>query len=119
MANCPTAVEGASVKLTNTADGVDIAITASDLGTQQRIRELSNAQAQMGDPGPAERQHTGLHGGPGKLGHCPVLHDATVVTATTSDGGATLHVKALDPARVKPLQDETAARVAANGARQP
>jgi hypothetical protein len=112
MANCPTAVTSAATKVIDTPDGVDVVITATKPDAQERIRTLSNAQAEMGEPPFSDHQHTGLHGGPGWLGHCPIIHDETVVTVTTNEVGATLHIRALDSNRVKSLQDETAARAA-------
>jgi TusA-related sulfurtransferase len=112
MANCPTAVTSASTKVVDTPDGVDVVITATEPAAQERIRTLSNAQTEMGEPPVSDHQHTGLHGGPGWLGHCPIIHGDTVVTVTTNDTGATLHIRALDSNRVKSLQDETAARAA-------
>lgn len=113
MANCPNAVAGATTRVVDTADGVEVQISAADVTAKQRIRELSEVQAQQSEPVRSAPEHSGLHGGPGSIGHCPILHEGTRVTMTVTDAGATLHVAALEPARVKALQDETAARAAA------
>jgi hypothetical protein len=112
MRNCPSAVAGATTNLTNTPDGVDLQITASDPTVQQQVIELANIQAHMGKPNRSETEHTGMHGGPGDVGYCPIIHTATTVTFTQITGGAVIHVRAAVPADVPRLQAMVADRVA-------
>jgi DNA replication initiation complex subunit (GINS family) len=111
MANCPSAILGSTTTVADAPDGVILSITTTDPETRQRVRQLATLQANQGDPTPTEARHTGLHGGPGIEGHCPVIHDGTVVTATPTDNGVDIHVATTSPDRVQMLQSETRVRV--------
>lgn len=117
MRNCPNALAGTATKLTNTPDGVDLTITASDPAIQQQIVELAIVQAHMGHPNKSEMEHTGMHGGPGDIGYCPIIHIATTVTSTQIAGGAVIHIHAAVPEDVSHLQATIAGRVARLAAR--
>jgi hypothetical protein len=112
MANCPTAVKGAVTRSVNTEFGVDLTITSDDPVSQRRIVELAARHEQMGDPDGAIPRHTGRHGGPGGLGHCPVFHDSTTVTFTRLRRGAVIHLRALLPTDVPRVQGIVAERLA-------
>ncbi|HEX8114356.1 MAG TPA: hypothetical protein VF516_41785 [Kofleriaceae bacterium] len=112
MANCPTAVQGAVTRAVNTEFGVDLTITADDPVSQRRIVELAARHEQMGDPDGAIPPHTGRHGGPGGIGHCPVFHDSTTVTFTKLRRGAVIHLRALLPSDVTRVQAIVADRLA-------
>lgn len=112
MRNCPTAVPGAVTRAVNTPYGVDLTITATELASQRRIVELAGIHERMGDPDGSAIRHTGLHGGPGTLGYCPVIHDATTVTFTRLRKGVVLHLRALLPADVARVQAIVADRLA-------
>jgi len=117
MQNCPNALAGAATNLSNTPDGVDLAITAIDPAIQQQIVQLAMVQAHMGHSNKSEMEHTGMHGGPGDIGFCPIVHTATTVTFTQVAGGAVIHVRAAAPQDVPHLQATTASRVARLAAR--
>ena len=112
MTNCPTAVPGATTHAVNTEFGVELTITAEDPAAQRRIADLAARQERMGDPDGSAPQHTGLHGGPGRLGHCPVIHDATTVTFTRLRRGVVIHLRALLPSDVARVQALVADRIA-------
>lgn len=112
MRNCPTAVPGANVTSTHSEFGVEIEVTAPDPASQRRIIELAAMHERMGDPDGLTRQHTGLHGGPGGLGRCPVIHSATTVRFTRIRKGAVIHVHALVPEDVARVQVIVAERLA-------
>jgi len=112
MRNCPTAVSGANVTSTHSEFGVEIEVTAPDPASQRRIIELAAMHERMGDPEGLTRQHTGLHGGPGGLGRCPVIHSATTVRFTRIRKGAVIHVQALVPEDVARVQAIVAERLA-------
>jgi hypothetical protein len=112
MANCPTAVNGATTRAVNTESGVDLTITADDPVSQRRIVELAARHEQIGDPDGATPLHTGRHGGPGGIGHCPVIHDSTTVTFTRLRRGAVIHLRALLPSDVGRVQALVADRLA-------
>jgi hypothetical protein len=74
--------------------------------------ELAAMHERMGDPDGSTRQHTGLHGGPGGLGRCPVIHSGTTVRFTRIRKGAVIHVHALVPEDVARVQAIVAERLA-------
>lgn len=117
MRNCPSALAGATTRLTNTANGVDLEITASAPAVQQQIVELAKLHEQMGPPRSSEVEHTGKHGGPGNIGHCPVIHTGTTVTFDRLAGGAVIHVVAMAPEDVLHVQTTVADRLARLAAR--
>jgi hypothetical protein len=112
MRNCPTAVAGATTEAANTTFGVDLTITAAEPTSQRRILELAALHERMGDPDGSAPQHTGLHGGPGSFGRCPVIHTAATVTFTRLRKGAVIHVRALLPEDVVRIQALVADRLA-------
>jgi hypothetical protein len=112
MANCPSAILGSTTTVADAPDGVTLTITATEPAARQRVRDLATLQATQGDPTATEARHTGRHGGPGIEGHCPIIHEGTVVTATPTDDGVAIHVATTTPDRVQMLQAETRERVA-------
>lgn len=111
MENCPSAVPGAHTAVLDVDGGVELHITAPDAEGQADVRETALLHAQMGAPTGEHGMHTGDHGGPGRSGHCPILHDGTQVSVGTMDGGAKITVIAIDPARVDAIRAETRDRV--------
>lgn len=114
MRNCPTAITGATTRATNTPSGVDLTITVNDPLGQRRLVELAAIHEGMGDPENPAQRHTGRHGGPGTLGRCPVIHDATTVTFTRLRKGVVIHLRALLPSDVARVQTIVAERLAAS-----
>jgi TusA-related sulfurtransferase len=110
MRNCPSALPGAATRVVDTKDGVDLEITATDPAVQQQIVELAIIHAHLGLPNSAEPAHSGMHGGRGDIGYCPILHVGTQVTFQRRAGGAVIHVHALAPAAVPQLQRAIAER---------
>jgi hypothetical protein len=111
MMNCPSAVEGARTRLRMTPDGVDVIVTAGDPGAQVEIVKLADFHARQ-DRFSEWPEHTGFHGGPGTIGHCPIVHDGTRVSLSPMLRGVVVHVTALTPDRVKAVQNETTERLA-------
>jgi hypothetical protein len=112
MLNCPSAVDGARTELRPTATGIDVIVTANTPDATAEIARLAAyhaAQDQLSEWPP----HTGFHGGPATIGHCPVVHEGTRISSTRVQDGAVLHVTALRPDRIRSVQDETAQRLAA------
>jgi len=117
MRNCPSALAGAETRVTNTADGVDLEITASEPAIQRQIVDLASLHQRMGLPDTSEIEHTGKHGGPGTIGHCPILHTGTTVTFDRLARGAVIHVVAMAPDEVQRVQTTVADRLARLAAR--
>ena len=113
MRNCPSAVAGAKTVVTPTADGVDITITVDNPTARQRIVDLARWHGVMTEPIFGIPPHTGMHGGPGTIGFCPIIHNKTTVTAEEIEKGARIHVHAVDPAMAPRLQQITMMRLQA------
>jgi hypothetical protein len=113
MLRCPSAVEGAVTRLDGTARGVDLTITAVDPEARREVVTLAQVHAAMRAPNLEKPIHEGEHGGPGTIGHCPVIHVGTNVTYEEIAGGALIHVVAVDPADVPRVQQLAVERAAA------
>jgi TusA-related sulfurtransferase len=110
MANCPSAVPTARTTVRTLEDGVELLVTAREPHAQEDIRELAREHTRMGDPRSVVPEHTGMHGGPGTIGHCPIIHDDTIVTAVAVVDGVRIQVRARRSERIGALQRETLAR---------
>jgi len=112
MRNCPSALVGARTRIVETKDGVDLVITASDPVVRRQIVDLAIVHAHLGHPNSSEIAHSGMHGGPGTIGYCPIIHVGTTVTFRRRSDGAVIHVHALVPKTVPQIQKAIADRVA-------
>ena len=110
MANCPSALPGASTTVKDTADGVELQITTNDPAVQQRLVKLAKFHAMLQFPNWFVKPHSGLGGGPSTIGYCPIVHQDTLLTYAPIANGVTIHV-ATAPDKVSALQRETHARV--------
>lgn len=110
MMNCPSAVTGATTRVERTPDGVDVIVVAAEAGDREYVRELAEYHAHLGAPSTDRGEHSGFHGGPGRIGHCPIIHYRTQVTYSSISEGAIIHVKARSPMEVEQLQQETEQR---------
>lgn len=117
MRNCPSALAGATTRVIDTKDGVDLEITAPDPVVQRQIVELAIVHEHLGRPNPAEAAHNGLHGGPGTIGSCPVIHVGTTVTYRQLSDGAVIHIHVLSPEVIPEIQRAITDRVALLAAR--
>ena len=113
MHRCPSAVPAAITKVTAVDDGVELTITSTDLTSQHDIVALAGFQSRIGEAWWFLPQHSELHGGPGNIGFCPIIHRNTDVSVTPIPDGVRIHVKARAAADVKPLQDATSTRLRA------
>lgn len=111
MRNCPSGVTTAETVSSATVDGVDLTITSKDAAARQDILERAQLQARQPDPFWFFPEHSGLHGGPGTLGRCPIIHANTNVTYVELADGVRIHVAARDPSAVAQLQQATEARM--------
>jgi hypothetical protein len=113
MQNCPSAVASARTTASPTVRGIDLTITSSDPDAQRRIETLAQLHASQREPIWLMPEHTAMHGGPGTIGHCPIIHANTTVTAEPIAGGVRVHVVANAREDVPLLQRATEARVRA------
>ena len=113
MRNCPSAVATAKTVATPTPDGVDVTITSDDPAARRQIVELARWHAVVGEPIWGMPPHTGMHGGPGTIGVCPIIHAKTIVTSEEIPAGVRIHVHAIDPTMAPRLQQITQLRVQA------
>ncbi len=113
MRNCPSAVPTATTRAVRTKDGVDVVVTSADPEAGRKIAELAQQQDDYSNPRWFVPQHSGLHGGPGTTGYCPIIHQGTIVTSKTLANGARIHVAARSPLQLVLLQHATEERVRA------
>ncbi len=113
MRNCPSAVPSAVTTVTETTTGVDLVITAPDPDGRAKLASLARTQATLGDPRWFFPQHSGMHGGPGGQGFCPIIHANTTVTWEPIAEGVRIHIVARGTDQVTALQRATEARVRA------
>lgn len=111
MGNCPSAVTGSVTSMKVIAGGVELDITADDLDAAREIVDRANRHSAAGGPADGAAMHSGGHGGPGDIGHCPVVHKDTTVTVTEIGGGVRITVLAVDPAQAPALERETRERI--------
>jgi TusA-related sulfurtransferase len=115
MSHCPSAVQGATTALKNTADGVSVVVTAKGDDAVKAIRDRAKHLAEIAndaDAGAAEPPHTGEGGGGGGVGRCPVVVKATTLKVKDVPGGSQVDVKAKSSADVQKLQAEAKERAA-------
>jgi hypothetical protein len=94
MSNCPSAVPGARTSMVFTDDGIALSISATTAEAQKEIRRRAHLHASMSAPS-GRGLHSGGHGGPGRIGYCPIIHDGrTVVTAIDTRTGAMVRMRA-------------------------
>lgn len=110
MANCPSAVPDTVTNVVDAPDGVFISVTAAADSARERIYSLARVHAYINGPDGAAPEHSGLHGGPADIGHCPIIHVATAVSFKNIPGGVQFYVRALDKRDVTQLRVDTRAR---------
>jgi TusA-related sulfurtransferase len=114
MANCPSAVVGASTKLEEIADGVVLTVTAHDEWARLEIRRRAQHQGEASlQPERGSIEHTGLGTGTGRFGFCPGMLEGTTVDADLLPDGARLTIHADRPGQIKRLQRTTRDRLQA------
>jgi TusA-related sulfurtransferase len=113
MRNCPSAVPSAKTTLARTAQGVELTITSDDEAARDRILALAQWHSTQREPIWGMPAHTGMHGGPGAVGFCPIIHVKTTVTHAEIPQGVRIRVTADTPSMVTFLQDATELRVRA------
>jgi hypothetical protein len=111
MANCPSALSSAVTHVSDIPEGVAVAVTVSDPESHRRLLALADRHARIGDA-EGMPEHSGLHGGPGDIGHCPIIHFGTQVTFSQIPHGVRFYVRALGGVDVVALRGETRVRVA-------
>ncbi|HSN27535.1 MAG TPA: hypothetical protein VLT45_14680 [Kofleriaceae bacterium] len=111
MKNCPSAVATADTQPIRTRRGIDLAITSNDPVAQRAIVAAAETQTRLREHRWFMLPHTGLHGGPGTIGHCPVIHAQTYVNYEPIARGVLIHVIARDPNQVTTLQEATLSRI--------
>lgn len=111
MRNCPSAVPSAKTTAIQTDKGVDILITSPEADARKHILALAELQSSQREPNPYLPGHNGMHGGPGTIGRCPIIHANTTVTMTPIPDGVRMHVRANAKEDVARLQQATEKRV--------
>ncbi len=105
MSNCPSSVRSAITEISDIPDGVAVTIVLWDRRDLDDLMKLSRLQAQQGEP--SGEHHTGLHGGSGGTGHCPIIHVGTTVELQPVTDGVRFEVHALPGNDVAELRRDT------------
>lgn len=108
MANCPTAVAGATVAIKDVEGGVEVTVTGKDDAMMASIRDRTKklAAADRGSPdGGAKHDHSGSGGG--TTGRCTIIMRNTDIVTADVDKGSKITVKAKDKAEVDWVRRET------------
>ena len=109
MANCPTAVAGATVAIKDVEGGVEVTVTGKDDATMATIRErtkkLAAADRSGPDGGAGKHDHSGSGGG--TTGRCTIIMRNTDITTADIDKGSKITVKAKDKAEIDWVRRET------------
>ncbi len=111
MANCPSALPTAITRVEDVPGGVALLITSPEPETQQVLRLLADRHERAGKPQGPSSTHTGMHGGPGTIGHCPIVHIGTHVSYVGIADGVRVEVRILPGHDVDALRREIYARV--------
>lgn len=111
MHNCPSAVPSAKTSAVPTERGVDVVITAPEPEARQRILALAELHASQREPVAMLGEHNGMHGGPGTVGRCPIIHANTTLELDPIPDGVRIHVTANDKDDIQALQKATEKRV--------
>jgi hypothetical protein len=113
MRNCPSAVEGVKTRATPTSKGIDLEITSDDPAAVREVVSRAELQTTLHGPYWFVPAHTGMHGGPGDIGHCPVIHANTDITYNQFGNGVRVHILARDKSQIPALQQAVQARTQA------
>jgi len=112
MANCPSALPSAITSVEDIDDGIAVTIKVTNPMWRDRLLELAHVHARIGGPESSVAEHTGRHGGPGVIGHCPILHAGTRVSFEPIPDGVRFSVFALPGRDLAGLRRETRERAA-------
>ena len=111
MANCPTAVSGATVAIKDVEGGVEVTVTGKDELTTSTIRERAKKLAAVDrGAGDAGAKHDRSGSGGGTTGRCTIIMRGTDLAIADAPGGSKITVKAKDKAEVDWVRRETKER---------
>lgn len=109
MANCPTAVAGATVAIKDVEGGVEVTVTGKDdamaAAIRERTKKLAAADRGTPDGGAGKHDHSGSGGG--TTGRCTIIMRNTDITTADADKGSKITVRAKDKAEVDWVRRET------------
>ena len=113
MHNCPSAVPGTKTRATPRDFGVDLEITSDDPAAVREIVARAELHRSFHSSYWFMPAHSGMHGGSGSIGHCPVIHANTDITYNGMGNGVRIHILARDKAQISVLQQAVQARTRA------
>jgi hypothetical protein len=113
MANCPSAVPGATTRAVVLDDGVAVEVTASDSAQITAIRDRAHRQAAVAHHPQGLPPHLGIGSDTGEIGYCPVVLIDTEVKAEDLPKGARITVRPKDKVNVPAVQKLTEERISA------
>ena len=119
MENCPSAVQGAVTRVTNTKEGVVVTVTAKDARGEREVRRRAQIQEEVSaQPARGAIEHTGTGTGSGRYGFCPGAMRNTRLEARDVPGGSQMTVRAAQASDVTKLQQRSHERAEALRVRQ-
>lgn len=110
MANCPSAIDGATTTVKELKDGVEVTVVGKGDEAQKTIRERAKAVVAAAKLEAQKVTHKGDGSGGGGFGRCPVVLKETKVESKDVPGGVVFTVKPEKPAGLAELKKETAER---------
>ncbi len=110
--NCPSVLPSAITEISDIPGGVAVTVILWDPREQDQLLTLARLQERIGEPTSNFTGHSGLHGGAGNLGHCPIIHNRTTVRFTAVTDGVRFDVLALPGSDVAVLRQNTRHRAA-------
>ena len=111
MANCPSAVQGATTTVKEAAGAMELTVTAKDEAATKDIRDRAKKILEAAKADPTDVKHTGDGKGGGGLGRCPIILKDTTVTAKDAPGGSVFTVKPAKPGDLAGLVKEAKERI--------
>ena len=112
MANCPSALPTTATRIEDVPGGVSVTVTSPNPDIQHALHALAALHERIGSPQGPSYDHTGMHGGPGWIGHCPVIHNGTHVSYVRTKDGVRIEVRILPGHDVTALRREIYERAA-------
>lgn len=109
MANCPTAVPGATIALKDVEGGIEVTVTGKDEATtkdiKERLAKLVEADKKEAAGPAVKHDHSGSGGG--RFGHCTIVMKNTKLETADVPNGVKITVKASDKSEVDWVRRET------------
>ena len=124
MANCPSAVPGATTAVSREGTAVAVVVTSADATAVEEIRRRAELLANRPAADAESVSHSGGGSGGGQAGKCPVVRRGAKVSVQPVESGVKITLSPSDPSGLAALEAEATQRAAeltpsADGSAQP